>query len=62
MNIWPNFEKSNNLKLTTMGIKSNQNVSEKKTYQSPKLKTLGSVKQLTLKIGSVSDGVSLHVG
>jgi hypothetical protein len=30
--------------------------SAKKAYQTPQLKPLGSVKELTLKIGSISDG------
>jgi hypothetical protein len=30
--------------------------SPKKAYKSPKLKTLGKVKQLTLKSGSATDG------
>ncbi|GAB4019730.1 lasso RiPP family leader peptide-containing protein [Spirosoma koreense] len=33
----------------------------RKAYRSPKLVSLGSVRQLTLKIGSVSDGMGLHV-
>lgn len=33
--------------------------SAKKAYQTPQVKSLGSVKELTLKIGSVSDGVAL---
>lgn len=36
--------------------KNNQHNSVKKAYQKPQLKTLGSVQQLTLKIGSVIDG------
>ncbi|MFD2933129.1 hypothetical protein [Spirosoma flavum] len=34
----------------------------KKAYKTPKLKVLGSVKKLTLKIGSVSDGMSPGFG
>lgn len=35
--------------------KNKQHNSVKKAYQKPQLKTLGSVQQLTLKIGSVVD-------
>ncbi|WP_461103432.1 hypothetical protein [Spirosoma koreense] len=34
----------------------------RKVYHSPQVRKLGQVAQLTLKIGSVSDGLSLHVG
>lgn len=30
--------------------------SAKKAYQTPQVKSLGSVKELTLKLGSISDG------
>lgn len=32
----------------------------KKVYQRPQLKVLGSVRQLTLKLGSISDGMQPH--
>ncbi len=35
--------------------------SAKKTYQKPELKTLGSVQQLTLKMGSNTDGMGGHL-
>lgn len=34
--------------------------SARKVYQRPQLKALGSVAQLTLKIGSISDGMAPH--
>ncbi len=37
--------------------KNKQHNSVKKAYQKPQLKTLGSVQQLTLKIGSNIDGM-----
>lgn len=36
-------------------VKSKQHTSAKKAYQKPQLKTLGSVRQLTLKVGSLTD-------
>jgi len=44
--------------MTTKTISSKRENS-KKAYQTPKVKPLGSVKELTLKIGSVSDGAGL---
>lgn len=38
----------------------NSRKSLKRAFQKPRLKNLGSVKQLTLKIGSVSDGMGPH--
>ena len=38
----------------------NSRKSSKRAYQTPDLKNLGSVKQLTLKIGSVADGMGSH--
>lgn len=32
----------------------------KRVYQKPRLKSLGSVREITLKIGSVSDGMQPH--
>ncbi|CCH54018.1 hypothetical protein BN8_03156 [Fibrisoma limi BUZ 3] len=37
-------------------VKNSINSAPKKAYKSPKLKVLGSVKKLTLKIGSNTDG------
>lgn len=38
-----------------------QRNSAKKAYYKPQLKTLGSVKQLTLKVGSNTDGLGGHL-
>ena len=35
--------------------------SVKKAYRKPQLKMLGSVKQLTLKLGSITDGQTGHL-
>ena len=39
----------------------NQPTVEKKVYQKPYLIRLGSVKQLTLKLGSNTDGMGGHI-
>lgn len=38
-------------------VQNKQHTSAKKAYRKPQLKTLGSVRQLTLKIGSNTDGL-----
>ena len=45
-----------------MGLitKSNRIKRAKKLYQRPQLTNLGSVQQITLKIGSISDGLQPH--
>ncbi|MBD2752942.1 hypothetical protein [Spirosoma validum] len=40
--------------------KSNWTPSSRKVYQKPELKILGNIKQLTLKLGSISDGMQPH--
>ena len=42
-------------------IKINRMISKKKRYQRPQLKNLGSVKALTLKLGSDTDMMGGHV-